>query len=96
MRPDLQKRVVVVAKALEKLAVTPSNDNNEVTLPGLVETLYSFLKDPKLYETPSNKVPFMNVLANIEDHIKVLRSSANENFERASGKPGLIKRIFGT
>ena len=65
MRSDLKKRVVVVAKALEKLAI-PDNQNHEVTLPGLVEHLYSFLKDPKLYEVPSNKVPFMNLLKNIE------------------------------
>lgn len=95
MRSDLQKRVIVVAKALEKVAIIPSNDN-KVTLPGLVETLYGFLKDPKLYETPSNKVPFMSLLSNIDDHINALRTNANESFERASGKPGLIKRIFGT
>lgn len=96
MRPDLQKRVTVVAKALEKLSSSAANDNNEITLPGLVETLYGFLRDPKLFETPSNKVSFMAVLKTIEDHINSVRTHANESFERASGKPGLLKRIFGT
>lgn len=93
MRKDLQKRVLIVANSLDKVAKEVSID--DYTLLGLVTTLHKFLKDPNLYTDAANKDNFFEVISEIEAILKALKNTAKSNFDYYSKNPGFLKKMFG-